>query len=266
MHLIAEIGWNHMGDLELAERMIKAAAEAGATHAKFQTWHERNLKPGPWDTDGRREIYVKAELSVEQFKQLKGMCEAAGVTFMTSLFSLSDVEDMAAVDSSCIKIPSPEIANVELLRAVASRFQRIFMSTGAATEQEIDQALGILKSEGAEVIVMHCVSMYPCPDEKVNLPRIDALQAKHDLVGFSDHTPDHVSALFAMQKGVVAIEKHFTLDNDLPGRDNKFALLPEAFAEMTAAARRFAAMNTDLGIEYLPEEQEVRDVYRGRWG
>ena len=88
MDLIAEIGWNHMGDLDLLKRMVHAAKGAGATHAKFQTWHEDRLRPGPWDEDGRRDIYKKAELTNEQFAQVRSICDAEGIWFMTSVFDV----------------------------------------------------------------------------------------------------------------------------------------------------------------------------------
>lgn len=265
MELIAEIGWNHMGDIDLAMRMIKAAKDAGATHAKFQTWREADLKSGPWDGDGRREIYQKAQLSDSQFQQLKNYCDSVDVQFMTSLFNERDVDAMAAIEPAHVKIPSPEIANKELLEESGRAFDKVFLSTGASTELEIDQALKILQAGGADVVLMHCVSSYPCRDEKVNLPRISALQKKHDKIGFSDHTSDELSALFAIAMGVVSIEKHFTIDNDLPGRDNKFALLPQAFSKIAVAMKRYQEMTIDYGIEYQPEEVEVREVYRGRW-
>lgn len=265
MDLIAEIGWNHMGDMDLLAKMVRAAAEAGATHAKFQTWSEKDLKPGPWDSDGRRDIYKKAQLSDEQFEKAWAVCDEAGVGFMTSLFNVGDAERMAAISAKAVKIPSPEIANEPLLKEAAARFEKVYLSTGASVEKEVDAALSILRGAGTDVTLMHCVSLYPCADEKINLPRIDALKKKHGKIGFSDHSPDSLSALFAIAKGVVAIEKHFTIDNDLPGRDNKFALLPATFAEIAEAARRFESMNIDHGIDFLPEEAEVREVYRGRW-
>ena len=97
MDLIAEIGWNHMGDMDLLTSMVHAAKGAGEAHAKFQAWHESRLKPGPWDEDGRRGLCKKAELSNEQFAQVRQICDAEGIRFMTSVFDARDVEPMAAV-------------------------------------------------------------------------------------------------------------------------------------------------------------------------
>jgi sialic acid synthase SpsE len=266
MDLIAEIGWNHMGDMVLAERMIKAAKEAGATHAKFQTWREKNLCKGPWDEDGRREIYKKAELSELQFQTLSDICRQNHIKFQTSVFNAEDVDAMARVSTESVKIPSPEIANAELLKNAGNAFDTVYLSTGASTEEEIDLALRSLRASGAEIVLLHCVSTYPCIDGRVNLPRINHLREKHHRIGFSDHTPDILSALFAISMGVTAIEKHFTIDNGLPGRDNKFALLPSAFRELSEAAKRYSSMNIDHGVRYQDVELETRTIYRGRWG
>jgi sialic acid synthase SpsE len=99
----------------------------------------------------------------------------------------------------------------------------------------------------------------------VNLPRLDHLKNKHDVIGLSDHTPDVLSSIFAIGWGVAAIEKHFTIDNDLPGRDNKFALLPAAMAQIAEAARRHEEMARDHGMDFQPEEADQRVTYRGRW-
>ena len=265
MDLIAEIGWNHMGDMNLAETMIKAAKNAGATHAKFQTWSEKDLKAGPWDTDGRRDIYKKAELSEKQFQHLLDICLSENIKFLTSVFNAKDVVAMSEISSSAIKIPSPEIANEELLKKAAKSFRKVYLSTGASTEEEIDKAVEILEKNGTDFTLLHCVSKYPCEDHQVNLPRIQHLKKKNKSVGISDHSPDSLSAILAIPLGISVIEKHFTTDNELPGRDNKFALLPKEFAKITTAIKRYEMMIEDLGIEFQNDEQEVREIYRGRW-
>ncbi len=265
MELIAEIGWNHMGDFQLLKKMVRAAAEAGATYAKFQTWRVKNLKPGPWDEDGRRDIYKAAELTTSDFFKVKRTCEEHGVNFLTSVFNPEDLEDMARVSDEAIKIPSPEVANIPLLEGAGKLFKKVYLSTGASTEEELDQAIDILRSLDCELTLLHCVSIYPCPDDKVNLPRIKRLKEKHSRVGFSDHTPDNLSALFAIALGVDCIEKHFTIDKNLPGRDNRFALLPDEFKAIADAAARYELMSHDLGLEFQPEEKEQREIYRGRW-
>lgn len=265
MRLIAEIGWNHLGDMSLLQKMIAAAKESGATHAKLQIWKESRLKKGPWDSDGRRQLYRSAELSEDQLRTVKNYCDQIGIRFLTSIFDWRDIDLVANISNSEVKIPSPEICNEKLLRGVAKSFKLVYLSTGASTEVEIQKALDLLLLEGAEVILMHCMSLYPCPDKYINLRRLEHLKKKHNLIGYSDHSPDILSAVFAISMGVEAIEKHFTIDRELPGRDNRFAILPSALASLADAVQRYEQMSKDWGIDYIPLEREVRKFYRGRW-
>ena len=111
--LIAEIGWNHMGDMELAEKMISEAAGSGVEYFKFQTWKVDNLKDGPWNNDGRLEIYKKAELSDENHKALVDLCKKYNVKFLTSLFNIKDLKFVSQLSNNAIKIPSHEVYNLE---------------------------------------------------------------------------------------------------------------------------------------------------------
>ena len=171
---IAEIGWNHMGNINLAERMIKAASKAGADYAKFQTWRVQNLKPGPWDSDGRREIYKKAELNKEDYIKLKKICKKYKIKFLTSLFNHEDYELIKSINLSEIKIPSPENRNKKLLSFCAKNFKTIYLSTGAASLSEIKKSYQIIKRRNTNL--MHCVSAYPCESRLVNLSRINKLR------------------------------------------------------------------------------------------
>ena len=168
--LIAEIGWNHMGSIPLAEKMIKAAKRSGADYAKFQTWSVKNLKPGPWDNDGRRQIYEKAELDKEDYSKLSKICKKYKIRFLTSLFNHKDYKLISHLKSSTIKIPSPENRNKDLLKFVSNKYKNIFLSTGAAKISEIKKSVKYLNKN--QVTIMHCVSAYPCDDKNVDLSRI----------------------------------------------------------------------------------------------
>ena len=135
--LVAEIGWNHMGSISLAEKMITAASKSGADYAKFQTWQVKNLKPGPWDKDGRREIYEKAELNKIDYKKLAKICKYHKIKFLTSLFNHNDFELIKDLNLKEIKIPSPENRNKELLQFCSKNFKDIYLSTGAASITEV---------------------------------------------------------------------------------------------------------------------------------
>ncbi len=224
--IIAECGWNHLGDMSLAEKMIYAAKDAGVDYVKFQTWKVSRLKPGPWDNDGRREIYKKAELSNGNHKYLQSICERAGVKFLTSCFCIKDIDFIRSICDE-IKIPSTECVNEELITAATDKFTKVFISTGATKFNEY-----IRWAYCHNVWLLHCVSSYPCLPDKINLAKMYAIASVTPRYGYSGHYDGIWDAIVAMTNGATVIEKHFTLDKSLPGRDNQFAILPEQMKQI----------------------------------
>jgi N,N'-diacetyllegionaminate synthase len=265
MEIIAEIGWNHMGDLELAESMIKAAKRAGATSAKFQYWDPTHLKPGPWDEDGRREIYEKAVLNDSKIFHLIEYCENEGIDFLISVFGTIGAKKMRSLGLSKIKIPSHETTNLALIEYCAQEYDYIYFSCGASLESELIKAHEILKQGSAEFTLMHCISSYPCPIEKGNLARLHWLKSLHQNIGFSDHTLSTSIAAIAVACGASSIEKHFTIDKSLPGRDNQFALDESEFSLMAQTINDAKLALIDHGKDYLDIESDTVNNYRGRW-
>ena len=252
-----------MGSISLAERMIKAAKNSGADYAKFQTWRVKNLKPGPWDKDGRREIYKKAELNKSDYTKLNKICKKYKINFLTSLFNHEDFEIIKHLKLNTIKIPSPENRNKDLLKFVSKKYKKIYFSTGAANLKEIRNSLNFLKKN--HVTTMHCVSSYPCDDKNVNLARINDLKKISKSVGISDHTSDILSSLYSLNLGITLIEKHFTIDNGLPGRDNKFAILPKQLLFLRKSIDRYYQMFKSVKKGFISQEKEIRKIYTGRW-
>lgn len=267
---IAEIGWNFMGDMDLAEQMIQAAANSGATTVKFQYWNPAKLKSGPWDTDGRREIYEKAQLNKEKIELLSKLCETHTVNFLVSVFNEEDLEFVSQISTEAIKIPSHEVANLELIEAALKRFKKVHLSLGACEPEELQAAAKLVSSlrpGDKNITAMHCVSSYPCEPKQINLPRLDHIAALFDnSIGLSDHTESGLVPALAIAKGATVIEKHFTIDRDLPGRDNKFAMLPEMFADMVAQCETANLAIIDHGIGAQDSERDTMNNYRGRWG
>ncbi len=261
--IIAEIGWNHMGDMNLAEKMVEAAAHSGADFCKFQTWSEKNLKPGPWDSDGRREIYTKAELSEDDHKFLINVCSDYGVSFFTSVFNINDLEFLSTLDLKYIKIPSHEINNLELISQSAKLFENVLVSTGASKWSEIEDIKNNIKSDN--LIYMHCVSTYPCPSEKINLPRMKKLREFSLDIGYSGHYTGIEDSVAAISNGATYIEKHFTIDQNLPGRDNKFAILPDKMKALCEYRDLYQDMSIDKGLDLQECEMDTFENYRGRW-
>lgn len=264
--VIAEIGWNHMGDMELAERMIFEASRNGASYAKFQTWSISRLKSGPWDDDGRREIYKNAELSLDDHYSLINVCKSAGIDFLSSVFSIVDVELLVELGCLKVKIPSFEACNLELVSLCLQRFEFVFISTGTMDVNELIKLRDVIVQHKEKVCILHCVSCYPCPIDKINLPRISHLRSLgFDCVGFSDHTNSMFASIASLKYDPYVIEKHFTIDPSLPGRDNKFAALPSDLRLLTEYIHARPNLFIDHGLSYQLEEQESRNIYRGRF-
>ena len=262
--IIAEIGWNHMGNMDLAKQMIDEAAKNGAQYAKFQTWSVSRLKPGPWDDDGRRQIYEKAELSKEDHIMLIEYCSKVGIQFMSSVFSIPDAELLVEVGCRSVKIPSFESRNHELIDFCAKNFDLVVMSTGTSTIDEIIPAVDLLM-QANRAYLLHCVSVYPCDYGMANLPKMKKLQDLKLPVGYSDHIEGVESAKIAIMEGALMIEKHFTVDRNLPGRDNKFAILPEQLKDLSDFIRRIELMQCGDGYGYNEKETESRELYTGRF-
>ena len=259
--LIAEIGWNHMGDMVLAKDMITAAKESGADFAKFQTWSVDRLKPGVWDTDGRREIYEKAELDLDKHLDLKNYCDEIGIGFMSSVFSIQDAKLLKQVVTDYVKIPSFESRNEDLIHYCWDNFDNILISTGTSTWNEIRA----LTQHYSKFTLLHCVSSYPCNFDIVNLPRIHDLKSLSNSVGFSDHTQGIEASVLSLGYGVEYIEKHFTIDNDLPGRDNKFAILPNEMKRLSEYIKIANKVMDSKGPDYQECERDSRENYTGRF-
>lgn len=257
--LIAEIGWNHMGDMELAEQMVDAAARAGADYAKFQTWSEQRLKEGPWDLDGRRKIYKRAELTPEKHSHLASICDKYKVKFLTSCFSPDDLEMIRALTNE-VKIASTEANNEPLVEKALEMFDHLYISTGATLESEYKRWAPLDK-----VTLLHCVSVYPCPPHLVNMPKMLSIAKLTPRFGYSGHCMGIWDAIAAISFGATVVEKHLTTDHSLPGRDNEFAVLPGEFKKIKEFATHFPNMNISLGSDFQECEKEAREQYARRW-
>lgn len=261
--IIAEIGWNHCGDLDLAKQMAKAAQENGATYAKYQTWSVDRLKPGSWDEDGRRQIYEKAQLSEQDHIDLINYCDKIGIKFLSSVFSLSDAELLVKIGCKEVKIPSFESRNIELIKYCDEHFDVVFMSTGTSKYNEVKYSTLFFKK--AKLYLLHCVSSYPCLPSIANIPRMIEFKKLGFSIGYSDHIQGVESAKVAIEFGAEVIEKHFTIDNNLPGRDNKFAILPEELANLTEYVKLRDEMLIDKGLDFQECELDSRNNYTGRF-
>jgi N-acetylneuraminate synthase len=255
--LVAEIGNNHDGSVRQAERLIDAAAEAGADAVKFQThiaeaeMHPSTPTPPHFD-EPRWEFTKRMELSADDHRRLKAHAEERGVLFFSSPFSVEAVEVLEEIGNPLYKIASGEVTNPPLLEAVAATGKPALLSTGMSGLEDVEHALEILQGGGVDVLVLQCTSSYPAPPEKVNLRAMVAMGERFGLpYGLSDHTPDIHTSIAAVALGASAIEKHFTLSKRLYGPDHHASLTPEELARLVEGVRQVEAA--------LGSAEKVRD-------
>ena len=238
-YVIAEIGVNHEGDLDLAKRLIELAKEGGADAAKFQSYKAGRIasthSPAYWDTSkeptpSQFQLFQKYDcFGAEEYKLLAEHCRSVGIEFSSTPFDSGAVEFLDPL-VSFHKIASADLTNVPLLRQVAGKGKPVLLSTGASTLGEIDMAVATLEAAGCrQLVLLHCVLNYPCPRENANLNMIEGLKRAYPLlpIGYSDHVvPDErmLTLTAAWLKGAVVLEKHFTHDKSLPGNDHYHAM------------------------------------------
>lgn len=260
--IIAEVGANHGGDMDLAERMIEAAARAGADWVKFQSWRAETL-PADYPAEDVA-YYEKCQLSDEDHRRLIRTCGQNGVRFLTTCFDRGRIDFLAGLDLEAVKVASPDLGSLGMLRELRIRFPRLVVSTGMAHDEEVFQAAEALA--GADYTFLHCVSLYPAPPERVNLARMDWLRTFTPSVGFSDHTLGTEAAKLAIARGADFVEKHFTLSRDLPGRDQAVSAEPGEIREIADFARAVAERMGSAHPGLTETERELRGRYIGKWG
>lgn len=249
-YIVAEMSGNHNRDLSRALRIIDAAKAAGADAVKLQTYRadtitidhygdEFIVKGGLWN--GRRlyELYEEAHTPWEWHTPIFEHARRIGITVFSSPFDSTAVDFLEELGAPAYKIASPELIDLPLIRKVAQTGKPIVMSTGAATLEEIAEAIQTARSAGVnELVVLHCTAAYPAPPEEANLASIKSLAEQFDVVvGLSDHTLGTTVSAMAVGFGASFIEKHFTLARADGGVDSAFSLEPHELAELVATAR-----------------------------
>lgn len=255
--IVAEAGVNHNGDINKALDMIDVAADAGADAVKFQTFDPEKLEPpGP-----AREFLRTVALSRENHQALKDYC-GDRIEFMSTAFDVESLRFLIDLGIKRVKISSGGLADKHLLAAARDSGLPIMLSTGTASAIEICQAMKLLKD--ADVTLLHCVSSYPVPIDQANVGAVESLKGFGHPVGYSDHTLGITAPVMAVALWAVVIEKHFTLDRNLPGPDHKASLEPDEFKGMVNAIRAAEQMLGDGVKRLLPCEHETMKTIRRR--
>jgi len=274
VYIVAEAGVNHNGRLEAALQMVEAARHAGADAIKFQVFQADRLasrfaeqaayqkKTG--QAESQRQMLRELQLQPAEFARIKQHCDAVGIEFLATPFSVEDLRVLLDLGVRAIKIASPDIVNRPLLEAAGRSGLPIILSTGAAEPAEIDAAYRLLRDQhGCAVVLLHCVSSYPTPLEQANLRRMQALRDRCGCaVGFSDHTQEVQTGSLAVAAGAAMLEKHFTLDRSQPGPDHAFSLNPDQLTEYIHLARLAERILGDGALEPSESEREVRRLAR----
>ncbi len=250
VYVIAEAGVNHNGSLELAERFVDAAADAGADAVKFQTFIPEKVmsvyarkaeyqQAATGADESQIEMVRRLWLPYDAFTKLKARCDERGITFLSTPFDIPSLEFLLTLDMPCIKVPSGEITNLPLLLRVARAQKPVILSTGMSELDEIAFAKRTLEEGGCpEVTLLHCNTEYPTPFEDANLLAMLTLKERFGgRVGYSDHTLGITAPVAAAALGAAVIEKHFTLDRSMDGPDQAASLEPGELAAMVKAVR-----------------------------
>ncbi|MFU1796329.1 N-acetylneuraminate synthase [Paenibacillus azoreducens] len=272
-YLIAEIGVNHNGSLELALESIKAAKAAGADAVKFQTFKTENLvtkyaQMAEYQTENLNvstsqsqfEMLKKIELSFNDFIILQKKCEELDIDFLSTPFDDESAEFLHSINIDAFKIGSGDMNNIPLLKRINTYKTPILLSTGMATLEEVQESLEVITSP---VALLHCTSDYPAPLEDVNLFAMKTMEKEFGTpVGYSDHTDGIQVSVAAISLGARIIEKHFTLDKSLPGPDHKASMSPEEFEYLVRSIRNVEIALGDGVKRCMPSEENTRLVAR----
>ena len=274
VYIIAEAGVNHNGDINLAYQLVDAAKAAGVDCIKFQTFKSENLvshtaqkaeyqKAATGDSS-QQDMLKQLELSFGEFVSLKEYCDRKGICFLSTPFDFESIEFLNSIEMPFWKIPSGEVTNYPYLVALAKTGKPVVMSTGMCEMQEIEDAIAVLRENGAsDIKLLHCNTEYPTPYEDVNLRAMKTLRDAFGVeVGYSDHTKGIEVPIAAVAMGAAVIEKHFTLDRNMEGPDHKASLEPQELKQMVDSIRHIEAALGSGDKRPSPSEKKNMAVAR----
>ncbi len=271
--IVAEIGNNHQGCFEVAKDMVRKAAEAGVHAVKFQKrdmeallTRAGRLAPytgknsfGP--TYGEHRLAL--ELDIDEMAQIKEYTESLGLVFFASCWDEPSLEQILELDVELLKISSADLVNLPLVRRCAQTRIPIIMSSGMSSLDDIDVALAEIRRYHDQIVLLHCNSSYPCPEEQIGLPVIESLAERYGLpVGYSGHERGLGPSIASVAFGACVIERHFTLDKSMKGTDHQVSLEPRQLAQMVSMVREVEKATQVKGKIVFPEEQSAAKKLR----
>lgn len=275
--IIAEAGVNHNGSSDIAKELIDAAVKAGADAVKFQTFKAANLvsktaqkadyqKQTTDVEESQFEMIQKLELDVDTHKELISYCKHKNILFLSTPFDHESIELLHKLGLEVFKIPSGEITNLPYLRHIGSLNKRVILSTGMANLGEIEAAINVIMQAGSDrknITILHANTEYPTPMEDVNLKAMVTIgNAFNTNYGYSDHTLGIEVPIAAVALGACIIEKHFTLDKNMPGPDHKASLEPHELISMIQAIRNIEQALGSTVKKPSPSEAKNKSIAR----
>ena len=273
--ILAEAGVNHNGDIDLARKLVDAAAAAGADAVKFQTFRAEQIASNTAPKadyqlkttnaeESQLEMLKRLELPDEAYRDLMDYCEQKDTAFLSTPFDESSADMLDEMGIGAFKLPSGEITNLPFLRHVAAKGKPMILSTGMSDLGEVEAAVKAIEDTGnRDLILLHCVSNYPAAPDDVNLRAMHTLAAAFGTpVGYSDHTEGIEIALAAVAMGACFIEKHFTLDRNLPGPDHQASLEPNELTRMVRGIRTIESAMGDGRKQPAASEAATASVAR----
>lgn len=280
IYIIAEIGCNHCGDPAYARIMIEKAKACGVDAVKFQTFKAAELiskyapkadyqKKTTGSNETQLEMTRKLELPYDEFIKLRDYATSIGLDVFSTPFDMDSIDFLEKSKQAIWKIPSGEVTNLPFLERIAKykiQGKKIILSTGMCTMEEVHQAVDVIckYEDPKNLVVLHCNTEYPTPDEDVNLSGIDTLHEELPgiEIGFSDHSVGYLAAIGACMKNIVLIEKHFTLDRNLPGPDHKASATPEELKALCENVRRIEIIAGAGGKRVTESEKRNINIAR----
>jgi len=274
-YIIAEIGINHNGDLNVAKRLIDIAAVAGCDAVKFQKRdpdvcvpeHQKNVeKDTPWGTMTYLEYKHKTEFGKKEYDEIDQHCRNKAISWSASPWDLGSLEFLLQYDIPFIKIPSAMLTNLKLIEAAAKSGKKVILSTGMSTEEEIYKAICVLEPgpEMYDYAILHCNSTYPAPLDELNLSCIKTMKDKYGCeVGYSGHEFRLGTSVAAVYLGATIIERHITLDRSMWGSDHLSSVEPQGLFKLVSGIRELEQSFGDGKIKVTESEKPVRKKLRG---
>ena len=275
VYIIAEIGVNHNGNINIAKALIDKAKEIGADAVKFQSYKSQKLanvetpkvkyqKLNSLDPDETHlEMLQKYELSKKNHIDLKNYCDKKNIDFLSTPYDVESAKLLNRLNVKMFKVASADLVDFQLHKYLSSTLKPVIISTGMSSLEEIQQALKIYDLQKSSIILLHCVSNYPCSIKSLNLNSIELLKNYFNLpVGFSDHSSDNMAASIAVALSSKVFEKHLTLDKNMEGPDHMASSNPEEFHNLVKDIRKTEIILGRYSKSVQEEELEMRKISR----